>query len=368
MKNDRRILIVSSAHPWDDERIYNKMAKSLSKKYLTFLIATADFDYIKRDSITIFGLKKRSRWKRYKNYINMWKIAKDIKPHIIHFHDPDLLLLGLFFKVFLRAKVIYDVHEDYPLVLKNREYIPNYLKPIISFLFNVLEKTISFTFDAVITVTEEIAVKFKNKNVQVIKNYPVLDMYNNSKIYVENEALRLIYIGNISIERGIDNLIKAVENITNYNIILDLYGPVEVKEYEKRLMSLQSEKIKYYGRVPKSEIPKILANHDVGMVTLLPYERYQLSLPLKMFEYMASGLPVIASNFKKWTNIINDNNCGILVDPTNIQEIIDAILYYCENRNRIKLHGENGKNAVKQYSWANEEAKLNVLYEKLLYE
>ena len=69
----------------------------------------------------------------------------------------------------------------------------------------------------------------------------------------------------------------------------------------------------------------------VGMVTLFPESNYIVSLPNKMFEYMAIGLPVIASNFPLWREIIEDNNCGICVDPLDSKAIRNAIQYLIDN-------------------------------------
>ncbi|WP_271629660.1 glycosyltransferase [Caldicellulosiruptor sp. DIB 104C] len=101
----KKVLVLSSAHPWDDERVFNKIAKSLKKRYETVLCAVAEDDLQVVDGIKIYGLKKLSRAKRYKNYSKIIRIVKEEKPDIIHFHDPDLLLLALYFKLILKKKL-----------------------------------------------------------------------------------------------------------------------------------------------------------------------------------------------------------------------------------------------------------------------
>ena len=82
-----------------------------------------------------------------------------------------------------------------------------------------------------------------------------------------------------------------------------------------------------------------------------------------MFEYMASGIPVIASNFEKWIPIIEGNSAGICVDPYNIEEIANAIKYLKENPQNAVEMGKNGRRAFEEkYNWQMEEIKLIDLY------
>jgi len=88
---------------------------------------------------------------------------------------------------------------------------------------------------------------------------------------------------------------------------------------------------------------------------------------VKMFEYMSAGLPVIASDFNSWREIIEGNNCGICVNPLDPKEIADAIKYIINNPKEAKQMGENGKKAIlEKYNWSIEEKKLFRVYNKLL--
>jgi len=111
----------------------------------------------------------------------------------------------------------------------------------------------------------------------------------------------------------------------------------------------------------------VLARSMAGLVTLHPIVNYIDALPVKMFEYMVAGIPVIASNFPLWREIIEGNKCGLCVDPLNPSEIAKAIDYIVTHPAAAQQMGENGFRAVKeQYNWAIEEKKLLALYEQLL--
>ena len=85
-----------------------------------------------------------------------------------------------------------------------------------------------------------------------------------------------------------------------------------------------------------------------------------------MFEYMSAGLPVIASDFPLWREIIAGNDCGLLVDPEDPQAIADAIDTLVNDPEMARRMGENGARTVREkYNWDIEEKKLLALYEEI---
>lgn len=145
-------------------------------------------------------------------------------------------------------------------------------------------------------------------------------------------------------------------------------GNFDEKQLEGKLKSLPGwRKVIYYGYVDRIKVRDILQQVKVGVVTLHPTPNYFESLPIKLFEYMSAGIPVVASNFPLWEDIIEDNNCGICVDPLKPKEIADAIRYLLEHSEEAKEMGENGRKAVEEkYNWETESEKLLQVYRRLL--
>ena len=86
-----------------------------------------------------------------------------------------------------------------------------------------------------------------------------------------------------------------------------------------------------------------------------------------MFEYMLAGIPVICSDINLWSKIINENNCGIAVNPLNPKKIAEAIQYITNNPVESEKMGRNGQNAIyMKYNWSSEEKKLLDKYSLLL--
>jgi len=82
---------------------------------------------------------------------------------------------------------------------------------------------------------------------------------------------------------------------------------------------------------------------DIWPLSIINYIN---SLPIKMFEYMSAGIPIIISNFPLWKSIIDENQCCICVDPMNPEEISKAIKYIIGNLDVSQKMGENGRRAV----------------------
>lgn len=148
-------------------------------------------------------------------------------------------------------------------------------------------------------------------------------------------------------------------------------GPFDNYKTQKYVLEITktNQNIKYLGFLERKDIKEIFSISMAGLVILLPVENYFYSQPVKLFEYMLAGLPVVASNFPLWKEIIEKNNCGICVDPLNIEEIAKAIQFLINNPYEAKKMGENGRKLViEKYNWQSESQKLIELYKQLLKE
>jgi glycosyltransferase involved in cell wall biosynthesis len=111
----------------------------------------------------------------------------------------------------------------------------------------------------------------------------------------------------------------------------------------------------------------VLARCSAGLVTLLPLPSYLDALPIKMFEYMSAELPVIASSFPLWRDIVERTGCGVCVDPTDPAAIAQAVRGYLDDPARVAQAGQAGRQAVlSTYHWPVAERELLALYARWL--
>ena len=363
-----KICHITTVHPRFDTRIFHKELYSLSKFFndICLLVADGKGNEIK-DNIAIFDIGKPSDRKKrmFKSLFKVYKQAIAINADLYHFHDPELIPVGLRLKKTGKV-VIYDIHEDVPRQILSKDYIKPFFRAIISKSFEIFENWAVKKFDAIITATPHIRNRFKklNPNTVDINNFPKLDELYEPVDWV-NRKNEICYIGGISRIRGIVELVKALEYV---NTTLHLAGNFESEKLKKEVMSLKGwKKVRYYGFVDRSKVKEILKNVKIGIVTLHPSQNYIYSLPVKMFEYMSAGIPVIASNFLLWREIIEKNGIGLCVNPLNPKEIAKAINTLLNNDSLTREMGLKARKLVEEkYNWENEEKKLITLYSTIL--
>lgn len=302
--------------------------------------------------------------------LTSWKlIAKAVRLNadIIHIHDPELLLAANWFQ-FRGARVIFDSHEDVPAQLLVKPYLGLRARKILSFLSRALEKILVCRLTGVISATPHINDKFIALGVKsvVISNFPLLSEFPSTTDWSKREK-SIVYIGGIEEIRGIREMLGAI----SYSIeaeYLHLCGDFSDQSLRQKISDHPGwVKVIDYGFSDRTTVVNILDKVMVGLVTLHPTENYKFSLPVKMFEYMAAGIPVIASDFRLWREIIEECRCGLLVNPRDEREIASAIDYLLSNPAVARRLGEAGRQAVlKTYNWDSENRKLEKYYASLV--
>lgn len=360
-----KVCIFTSVHPPFDTRIFHKEAKSLVKTgYTVSLIAQYEKDEIV-DGIRIISLPTpRNRFERMtKTVWQAYRRALKIDADIYHFHDPELIPIGLLLKRHGK-RVIYDVHEDVPRQNLSKPYIPVAFRKPISGMIGALEAFSARRFDGVVTATPFINRRFLNlrANAVNVNNYPLAyELYAEENQWEKKENI-VCYVGGIAEVRGAFEMVDAVAK-TSCRLLLA--GNIDSAiENELKYMTGWRQ-VEALGFVDRDGIRAAISRSMAGLVVLHSTINYIDALPVKMFEYMSAGIPVIASDFPLWREIVEGNECGICVDPLNPEEIAKAIQFIIENPAKAEQMGKKGRKAVEErYNWGMEENKLLGLYEK----
>ncbi|HOL44542.1 MAG TPA: glycosyltransferase family 4 protein [Methanothrix sp.] len=368
----KKVVHITTVHPPFDTRIFHKECRTLaSAGYDVSLIVQHDCDEV-LDGVRIIALPRpRNRLCRILGLTwQAFRLALRQQADVYHFHDPELLPVGVRLKLLTQAKVIYDVHEDVPQQILTKHWIAAPLRRPLSLAFNVAEKLMARALDAVVVATEGIAEKFTQLDPVVIHNYPDLRMLHiQTPLPFENRENTLVYIGGINKLRGAFEMVRALEDVDSAtDMKLDLMGRFEPASLEKELQAMTGyRRVRFLGWLPWTEAWQRARGAIAGLVLFHPAPNHTRSLPNKLFEYMAAGLPVIASNFPLWRQIIEEARCGITVDPLKPEEIAEAIEYLIKHPSEAQMMGENGRHAVvERYNWEKEGEKLTRLYEELL--
>lgn len=347
---------MTDAHDPFDDRIYLKECISLKEAGYSVCIVGRGKDCV-REGVSIIGCgEPKGRIDRMLFFSKkVYRKAVSADCEIYHLHDPELLLYALGLKR-LGKKVIFDSHEDVPAQILDKEWIPMLLRKMISSCYRLYETYVVKRIDAVVAATPYIAGRFAGrvKKVVTVNNYPKLDDIIFHDTPFQYRERLICYAGGISKNRGEDIMVEAMKDLDG---VLVLAG-----EHEK----METERVKYLGYIDRAGINKLYGRAIAGFILLLPTANYRNSLPIKMFEYMAAGLPVIASDFPLWKSIVEENYCGICVDPSNIGEVRAACERMLDDVKEGEAMGQAGRKAVlKKYNWNIEEETLMGLYREL---
>lgn len=362
-----KVCHLTSVHPRYEIRIFIKECQSLSKAGydVSLIVADNKGDEIINNIKIIDVGKSKGRLRRMTQTIwRVYKKALKLDADIYQFHDPELLFIGLLLK-HKGKKVVYDIHEDVPRAIFDKLWINKYLVILISKIFERIENFISKRLTYNVTATPYLRDRFLkiNKNTIDINNYPIISEFNNNDSWQEKKN-EICLTGSISEVRGIIQLINVLEICDTR---LHLAGEFSEPFLEEKVRLKKGwEKVIYYGFIGRDKVKQIFNESKIGMAIILPDRNLINGQPIKIFEYMSAGIPVICSDFPLWKRIVENNNCGICVNPLDIQEIAKAINYLLNNEEEAKQMGLNGKRAIiDKYNWNKEEERLLKLYSEL---
>jgi glycosyltransferase involved in cell wall biosynthesis len=299
--------------------------------------------------------------------LKVWQKARQFpRQAVIHLHDSELLLIGILLKL-SGHRVIYDAHEDTPLQIRYQHWIPEWFKPVYAGLYYRMEKICGRLFDHIIVAEPVIEKYYPPEKTSLIRNFPIVSPFRakaNSEKLPErkNQAL---YIGSITEARGIHEMVKAVELAAEQvEVKLALAGRFHPPALQDEIC--RSSVVDFLGWATFDRMLALNFESKVGIIVPRPVERYQTNYPVKMFEYMSAGLPVIIAKDSVSSEFVRESRSGLIVDPLSPEEIAGAIVYLLEHEEEALEMGRRGQQMVfEKYNWEMENRRLLSLYEHL---
>lgn len=377
---NKKVCLVTWGHDPLDDRIFFKEALSLAKIYpqVTILATgTRRMQQVGEIKVVAVGRSRLFPW-------IMWRLclaARGERAHFYHLHEPQLLPLALFLRLLYRVKIIYDVHEHLPEMIRDFSTRPRKVAAFLAAIFSQVDLLLARCADAVLVTTGLLASRYARIDscVVAIYNYPRTDLfYGKRKPPV---ALRrryassriVLYHGQIGRMRNIPLLIEAIKLAAQRieDLKLLLLGPIFGNSYRAQLLKLLRDEqvhdlVELLDPVPHQQVPDYIALSQAGLVILPPLSVFTKNIPIKLFEYMACGVPVVGSRMPPIEKFVRTADCGLLVDPTDSSEIATAIVHLLEHPDEAKAMGLRGQAAVKEaYNWSRMEARLLTLFQEL---
>jgi glycosyltransferase involved in cell wall biosynthesis len=355
------VMLANSGHQPTDTRIFQKEAITLCEAgFEVKLIIPTEKSYTEYGVEVIAvvvpknGLQKLTLapWRVFRAALQQPRQAW------FHLHDSELLLMGVLLKLMGR-KVIYDAHEDTPRQIAYQHWIPWFLKKPYAWFYFLLERFCGLIFNGIIVAEPVIARHYPKSKTILIRNFPKLESFRRAaSIPFSNRKKQMVYVGLLSEPRGFSAMVAATESArqkVDFKMVLG--GKFSPAGLEEKLKGTSG--IAYLSWVPYEKLPDLLFESQVGIIVPEPNPRYLTNYPVKLFEYMAAGLAVIASEQGEASEFVREANAGVLVNARDSSSIARAMVQLFSNQAEAEQMGERGRKLVfEKYNWASEGKKL----------
>jgi glycosyltransferase involved in cell wall biosynthesis len=368
-----KVVHVTSGHPSSDVRIFRKQCRTLAAAgYDVVLVVPHDRDETV-DGVRIRAIAPaRSRFERMtRTARRAIRAAAAEDAQIYHLHnEPELLLWSLPLRL-RGSRIIFDMHENLPKQILGKPWLPGWTRGVISRLARAAQRVLLPGMPVVFA-----HMSYETDHAWVRRSATVLNVPLADELLAiaepKHPVFTVSYIGRVSRVRGFNTILDAAEMVARKGRRLEfecvgLIEPEEVAQVTARA-SRATLPVRVSGRwLPPNEAYRMTARCHAGFVILKNVPNNYDNWPTKMFEYMALGVPVIASNFPFYRRVVEGSACGLCVDPDSPAELAAAIEWLMDHPNEAAEMGRRGRDAVqRQYNWSHEAAKLLRFYEELL--
>ncbi len=322
---------ITTIHPQDDARILRSIT-ALCDKYdkICFIAPWKRSNAIDPKIDMKMWTLPNSRALRLFNSLIVFIKAMNTNTRIYHFHDLDFILFAVLLKYLKNKPVVYDCHENYPEEIKfNKKWIPYFIRNPLSTLVKHVENWSVSKLGNIIVVTPSQVARFESKclNVALVRNYSSIDLNSSSN----GDAI--VYVGSLTKTYGLYQLIDIAKALKNDGIkmyvtdrfVSDVERKYFISEIEDNDLSIE-----LIPKVPASHMSKVLKTAKIGLSPSQRAPNTELGYHSKLIEYMACGLPIVASTVNANMFVLSHVRCGFAVEPSDIGGYVKAIrdIYY----------------------------------------
>ena len=345
-----------------DEVLIYRQAKSLiDNGYDVYFIVSDNEPEEMKSGVHIVpnGAKRKSYLERtFVTPFLSYKKAKKLDADVYQTHSVDQIIVGLWLK--RRGKrVIFHQREGHPYTFKRKSRFPKWLTDVLVYFMVVWMKNVLKSYDTVIAVTDDIASFMREwglKNVVVQGNYPIINP--NYKLTFEDYSSRenrVLYFGVIYTISCQEYLLDALKKTDGVSYLLAGKFNSGNSYFERLKVHPMWKNVEFIDGFQHEELVSFFKKSTICNV-LRDFSKTQSpngSLGIiKVFESMEAGLPIICSDVPVYRRLMEEYKCGILVDPTNSDEIAKAINYLVTHKEEAYKMGQEGRRAVmEKYSW-----------------
>jgi len=182
----------------------------------------------------------------------------------------------------------------------------------------------------------------------------------------QGDPIRLLYVGSLSLERNIHSLCQAVirANQMGMKFIFTVVGSGEAQSYLEQIARDSAGGVIVRAPVPRHEVPSVLAEGHLGVLPFPDEEKFRVSSPIKLFEYMAAGLPILATRIVCHTDVVGDEPFVFWADQADPQGFLAVLQQIWNNAGSLSQMGQQASVAAQNWTWRSSALRLKAALEK----
>jgi glycosyltransferase involved in cell wall biosynthesis len=323
----------------------------------------------RRNGIDIVALRKYStRLRRLLGQPALLCTLLRQRADLYHFQDPELFPLAFVLKLLLRKRVVYDAYEDFPSMAANKTRLPRPLRPLLAKAIANVEKLAVRFFDGVITADPFTMRRLaKHGGLKLVfYNFPNLAFFPSLPA-VRSRTFDLVYRGGLSERTGILVLIESLKLLaaSRHPPTLLLIGYFDNDSAEKTIRERihaagVAHLVEIHGRLHHEQMSDAISEASIGISPLQAVPKFMLNIPVKVFEYWACGIPVVASDLPPIRPFFRHNEAGLLFPAESASALAQSIAWLLENPSAAAAMGARGRDlVVSRFNNRGEASKLH---------
>ena len=386
-----KLLMVLEGEFPPDDRVEKEAVSLIEAGHEVFLacytmINRKEFEEYKRikiyrKPITKFIYKSSVGCLKFPFYFNFWRsflnrLFKNGTFDAIHIHDLPLVQVGLEFKHKYKIPLVFDMHENYPVLLELSTHIK---KPLARLLhsnkaWRKYEVAMLKSADRIITVIDEMFERVKEfqipaEKIFVLPNTIRISDFEFPDKRPDDNFLTMIYIGGITYHRGLQVVLNGMKLILDQrkNVRLWIVGS---GNYVSDLKKLASELnlgnfVDFLGWKSFPEMAELLMLSDIAIIPHLKSEHTDHTIPNKIYQYAYANKPIITSNCRPLERLVREMNIGVCYKHDSVEDFVNSFIELTKNSDYIKI-GENGRKYIlDKYNWKKTVEPLLQIYQAL---
>jgi glycosyltransferase involved in cell wall biosynthesis len=315
-----RVVVCTIVHHPQDARIYHRQIRALldAGHEVTYLAPVNSTDFPAERTtphLRVTSLPRASGRHRLgallaaRKQLTRYAATADL----VLLHDPELLLA---LPRIRRPATVWDVHEDTAAALSTKPWLPRPLRPPTALAVHAAERIAERRLHLILAEQGYVP-RFR-------KPHPVVP----NTTYVPDAPAppgtdrRVVYVGHLSPDRGVAEMTELARLLRPHGIGVHLIGPADARARSL----IEASTVRWHGFVPNDEAMRLTDGALAGLSLLHDEPNFRHSLPTKVVEYMARGVPMVTTPLPEAADLARGHDCGFVVPFQDPQAAADAIL------------------------------------------